>query len=607
MGIYRGISRVSHGRGRLAVHAARLLAATLLTAGAAHAQTAPQPPPLAPTREEIERTEPAPPPEQRSRLEVEGGIERAPCALDKPEYQNIRFTLKNVEFEGLRGLAPEALRAAYAELLGQEHNVSVICEVRDRAATMLRQAGYIASVDVPEQRIADGTVRFKVLMAKLVGIRVRGDAGRAERTIAGYLERLQDQEVFNRYDAERYLLLASDLPGYNVRLALRPAGTAPGEVVGEVTVVRMRGAVDFNIQNYGSRALGRWGGLVRAQLFGLTGLGDRTTAAFFTTSDFKEQQTLQLGHDFRLGSEGLTVSGSLTYAWARPDLDDDATEVDARTLLATAEVSYPFLRRQSQTVRGALGMDFVNQDVELNDIRLTRDRLRVAFARLTADAISLDFTRPGTSLAEPVWRATGALELRQGLDIFGATEGCVPDVAACLAPGAVLPSRFEGKGTGTLVRASIYGEYRPQRKVTFALGIQSQYSDEPLLSFEEFSAGNYTAGRGYDPGSLLGDRGVGMQAELRFGSVVPKTPSSLAAEGYIFFDHARVRNEDRLFVDDSSRRLSSVGGGVRATYGDKFRIDLALAIPLTRVGLLDERPDPRVLLSFTTRLWPWSF
>jgi len=28
------------------------------------------------------------------------------------------------------------------------------------------------------------------------------------------------------------------LPGYNVQLVLKPAGTAPGEMVGEVSVIR---------------------------------------------------------------------------------------------------------------------------------------------------------------------------------------------------------------------------------------------------------------------------------------------------------------------------------------------------------------------------------
>ena len=78
-------------------------------------------------------------------------------------------------------------------------------------------------------------------MARLVGLRVRGDAGRAERIIARYLNKLTEQEVFNRYEAERYLLLAGDLPGYNVRLALRSAGAARGEVIGEVIGRRTAG------------------------------------------------------------------------------------------------------------------------------------------------------------------------------------------------------------------------------------------------------------------------------------------------------------------------------------------------------------------------------
>ena len=49
--------------------------------------------------------------------------------------------------------------------------------------TILRDRGYIAAVEVPEQRIADGVVRFRVLMARLTQVRVRGNATGAERTI----------------------------------------------------------------------------------------------------------------------------------------------------------------------------------------------------------------------------------------------------------------------------------------------------------------------------------------------------------------------------------------------------------------------------------------
>jgi len=600
----RGFCESRHGR-RLR----SLLLSSLLVSASSQAVAQSPPPFRPPTREEVTRPETQRPAIERGpRLEIEGGIERAPCALDNPEFQAIRFTVRGAQFEGLEGLSDSDLRASYESLLGTEQPIAVVCEIRDRAAAILREAGYIAAVEVPEQRIADGVVRFRVLMAHLTQVRVRGDASGAERIIAGYLNELTEQPVFNRFEAERYLLLASDLPGYTVRLTLRPAGTKPGDVVGDVTVQRIPGYADFNVQNAGSKELGRWGGLVRGQLFGLTGFADRTTLAAFTTSDLKEQQTIQLGHDFRLGSEGLGLGGMLTYAWAQPSIPGES-DIRAKTLLATIQADYPLIRRLSRNLRGSIGMDFVNQDVEIDSpngsIDLTRDRLRVAFARFGFEAISTEFSR-GRSMIEPHWRFASTLELRKGLDILGASGSCGPTGADCLGPGEVPPSRTEGSATAAVVRALLYGEYRPVPKVTLALGARAQYAWKPLLSFEEFSAGNYTVGRGYDPGVLLGDRGWGTQAEIRFGSTVPTSAKRAAVQGYAFWDHAKIATLDRLLVLDQSNKLDSVGGGVRITY-DRFILDAAAAIPLTRVGLFDKKPDPRLLISLTTRLWPWSY
>jgi hemolysin activation/secretion protein len=554
---------------------------------------------LPPTREEVTRPEAPTPPARAPRLEVEGGIERAPCALDNPDYKDIKFTLRGVEFEGLQGIASDELAPSYATMVGREHPISVVCEVRDRAATILRNAGYIAAVQVPEQRIADGVVRFRVLMAKLTQVRVRGNATGAEKTIAGYLGQLTKQPVFNRFEAERYLLLASDLPGYNVRLTLRPAGGEPGEVVGDVTVQRVAAFADLNIQNAGSRELGRWGGLLRGQMYGLTGLGDRTTASFYTTSDLEEQQTIQLGHDFRIGGEGMGASGMFTYAWARPSIPDG--DVDARTLLATLEVNYPFIRTQASTLRGAAGLDIVNQDVQLDNIDLTRDRLRVGFLRLGWDALSMDFSKPGRSLIEPFWRLSNIIELRQGLGFLGASD-CGPVGVDC----DISLSRPEGRPTATVIRYNGYGEIRPLQLITFALGVRAQYAWKPLLSFEEFSAGNYTVGRGYDPGALLGDRGWGTQAELRFGTRVPPSAKSAAIEGFAFWDHAKVNNLDKIGVVPQPNRLNSIGGGARLLF-DRFALDGTVAVPLTRIGPDYDKQDLKFLLSLTTRLWPWSY
>jgi hemolysin activation/secretion protein len=559
-----------------------------------------QPAALAPTREELQRTLPtAPPP--TARIEVEGGLERPPCALDNPEFAEVRFVLRGVTFSGIDTIDPSIVRPAYANLVGSEQKVSAICDVRDRAADLLRSAGYIVAIKVPEQSVADGNLRLDVVLARLTEVRVRGDAGRAEKLIASYLNQLTQRPVFNKYEAERYLLLASDLPGYSARLALRPAGSEPGAVVGEVTVARQQFAADANIQNYGSKELGRVGGQLRTQFFGITGLGDVTTLSYFMTAQPREQKTLQAAHDFRIGGEGLTVLSSLGYTWARPDIPGRDT-IRARSLIGSLALAYPFVRRQNSNLRGTAGLDFINQVVRQSGDAINRDRLRILFARIDWDALSMDFSKPGFSFLEPRWRVGASLEGRHGIDIFNATNKCG---TSCVVSGGIPLSRDGADPTAGVVRASAFGEFRPLPTITFSANLRAQYSTKTLASFEQFAAGNYTAGRGYDPGALLGDRGIGGQFEIRGGSIVPQSARKPAFQPFVFFDAAKVGNEEGSFLPRGQRSLYSVGGGLRANwYG--FGIDTAFAVPLKKTGFADDKPDPRLLFSISRRLLPWN-
>ena len=573
--------------------------------------------PVAPpaTREEIQRAPIGPDTRAPSRLTVEGGVERAPCPLADPRFKDVTVTITEAQFDNLRVVPAEALRPAYESFLGKPQPIAVVCEIRDAAATILRQQGYLAAVQVPAQRIENGVVKFDVLMAKLVAVQVRGDAGKAERLIAGYLDRIKEQPVFNEREAERYLLLARDLPGYDVRLTLRPAGTAPGEVIGEVTVIRQRISIDANFQNYGSHDVGRIGGLLRAEAYDLLGSGDRFSAGIFSTADFDEQQVLQLGYDRRIGKEGLTVSGRFTYAWTTPDQAAGALRVRSRTLVASVEASYPFVRTQAINLRGAFGFDYVNQNVSFSTPGFrNQDHIGILYLRGDLDATDRNSINSvtGYSISEPKWRLAGSLEARKGLDILDATKPC--GAGYCLRPvvRSVVPSRAEGKPTAGLVRLALSGEYRPTPTLTFSLSPRFQYSGRALLSYEEFSGGNYTIGRGYDPGAIIGDSGVGFQAEVRLGRITPQARDAFAFQPYVFYDKAWVWNRNRPPSTDPARRLpsnpqdlSSVGAGVRAAYGDHGRIDVTFAKALERTPFQAKRNDARLLVSLTTRLLPW--
>jgi hypothetical protein len=39
----------------------------------------------------------------------------------------------------------------------------------------------------------------------------------------------------------------------------------------------------------------------------------------------------------------------------------------------------------------------------------------------------------------------------------------------------------------------------------------------------------------------------------------------------------------------------------------RFTLDTNLGFPLSRVGFLNRTPPARLLISLTTRLWPWKY
>lgn len=559
-----------------------------------------------PTREEIQRgLRDQAEANQTPPLDVKGEVERSPCPLANPSFADVKFTLASVAFNGAETIGSDILSSSYSAYIGQEVPVAIVCDIRDRAATILRNKGYLAAVQVPPQKIEDGAVTFDVLLARMTSIQIRGDAGPSEALLQKYVQKLTDEPVFNIDVAERYLLLARDIPGLDVRLSLRPvsaeAGGQPGEVVGEFNVIRTPVYVDANIQNFGSESVGRFGGLLRARFNGLTGLGDETTVSAYSTADFKEQHVLQLAHEFRVGAEGLKLGGNFTYAWTSPDLG--GLDFDSETLVAGVYGTYPFVRKQSENLFGTVGFEYIDQKSDFAGVRTNEDRLSVVYVRADFNKIDRGSIsgRGGYSAFEPKWGIYGSIEARQGLDVFGASEGCGPAFINC-AGLTVFPNRIDGDPTAFVLRAQAKFDYRPTPLLALTLKSRAQYSPDALFSYEEISGGNYTTGRGYDPGAIIGDTGFGVQTEIAYGSLVPETPNGNAFQPYLFFDAMAVYNKN---IPGDPNEIYSAGGGIRATIGRQANLDLMAVVPLKRAPFQFRRDSARALLTLTVQLAPW--
>lgn len=568
--------------------------ALLVTGGTAWSQT--QPSAQLPTREEVEKPNIPALATPRVKVDGAGAFEPSPCALATSPH---KVTINSVRFEGPgnTAVAPEIAEVleGFVPLTQGMQPVANVCEMRDRANYLLRNAGYVASVQVRAQDLSDNTLHLVVVTAHITEVRVHGDAGKYRDLLDTRIAQLQALRPLNQFEAERLLLLVGDVPGLDVRLSLRSAGTTPGAVIGDLTLTTVPYNVMVNAQNYGSREVGPEAVYVRGEVYGLTGHGDVSYLGLSSTIDPQEQQIIQIGHAMGLGHSGAVIGGSFITASSRPDL----VGVDLRTRSSIAEVEFrmPVIRSLRRDVGVAAGFEVIEQKTQIHGTgpvaNLNLDKLSVAYARVTGDMRYPDMIFGGAL------QGRAALELRKGTDLFDATP--LPSGTSAALPGGFRPSRNDGNSQAFVARLDADASIGLGRWVTLAGTVRGQWADNPLLSYEEFSVGNLNIGRGYDPGANSGDSAIGLRGEVRVGW---PSNSALTGEAYTFYDSVTVWNQD-VNTTENGRKLESWGGGLRMFLPGRLVFDIMYAQPLDpALSISTKTPPGRVMFSLTTQFLP---
>ncbi len=592
-----------HIGGGVAPRAGRHAILTLVSLSAAPVLAQAVPPSVSvPTSQEIRRDAieaPAPP---RVSVNTNDSLTTGPCP-EALKSSQAALDIARVDVTDANGAPlPEALasalQAAFVGKIGQRR-IDAVCELRDIADQVLRERRYVAVTRVPEQTIVDGVLKLQVTTTRITELRVRGEVRHSSRRVQALLDELSKLSPLNERDAERILLAAFDIPGTTITLDLRRTGRT-GEVIGEIAIEQQRFALFGSVNNYGSTQIGRVGGQLRAEYYGLTGLADRTVFSLFATSDFKEQKVAQIGHDFLPGLGSLRLGGNFTYAWTRPTLTGGAgLDLRSEAFVATIDARYPALRRLGATIDLAAGFDVIEQRTRSSNIPINIDKLRVFFARASGSIAE----RAPNNLA-PAWALGGAVELRKGTGLFDASQTGASN-------GGAIPTRFEGDPQAFVARGEVSGTGRlrfgPQDHYAVSLTVtgRGQWADHPLLAFEEMAIGNLTIGRGYDPGANSADRAFGGTAELAIGKPRVFDARDKALEMFGFYDIVRIYNLD-TGATENARSLASVGGGLRFTFGGLGRLEATYAHPLDKALSFDSKRAPaRLLLTLTMKLLPW--
>jgi hemolysin activation/secretion protein len=511
--------------------------------------------------------------------------------------QGLSVTLTQVKVEGATVLRPGEVERAVADLLNRRRDLGVVCAVRDRVAKLFADKGYrLTRVDVAPQTIHNGELKLTATEGYIADIdaqRLKAMGPSAGLARAILQELVQSGPIETRKPAkwdelERAVLLARDIPGAQIGVRLHAAPDGPGalEVVASAAD-RRRFDLTTGMQDLGSRELGEVAGFTRLDANSFTPYADQSSLLLFSTTTGR-QKVAENVESVALGVSGLRAETDITYASTQPAGQLAPLGLNGDFFDAKAALIYPFVRSETLDVHGRLGFEVVDQRNSLGALQgengsiplLFRDKLRVAAAQGDLH------WRPRRLKALDV---SANVEVRQGIQGLGSSQAGDPDL-----------SRAIGKPDATVFREGAVARWTFGRLDTPASGLfgrpwiqlvgQDQYAPRPLLAYEEYQIGNYTIGRGFDPGAASGDRAYGGQVETGW----PLNLKGLVVEPFAFLDAARVEN-----IGGYNTTIASTGGGLRTTLPFNFRLEVYGANPMTAALPNTPRPGPRLLASLT--------
>jgi hemolysin activation/secretion protein len=497
----------------------------------------------------------------------------APDAAIKDGEQT--FILAAVQVTGSDIYSPERLAEFYEPLLARSVTARDVEKVVAAITKMYRDDGYILSRAVAQpQGLAFGILNIDIIEGYVEKVTYKGDHRARQGLLDSYAAAIAAERPLTLDTLERYVLLASDLPGMAVRPSMRPLDDdrRAHELILEVSHDTY--GADLSIDNRSTQSVGRR--IAQASLYARSpfGLSESFRLSGFTVpEDYEELEFVDSALQIPVGGEGTVLSFEGWYSLSKPADGSEAFKQESVDERAALVVSHPFVRRRDLSVIASSIFEFHNTEETSFGARVYKDRLRVA--RVSVRTFAQD-PWGGDNLVS----VTGSA----GFSILDASRN-----------SSSLLSRLDGKSDFTKVVA----EYRRFQSLpgnwSAMFGITGQRAGTRLLSAEEFRAGGSQYGRAYDPSEISGEDGAAGFAELRYD--IPLDWQFVQGIRVFSFYDLAAAWEDSRGVGTTKQSIASAGIGTQVFTTKDVSLSFELAEPLT-ARVAADRTDGKDLRAF---------
>ncbi|MEJ0035890.1 MAG: ShlB/FhaC/HecB family hemolysin secretion/activation protein [Gammaproteobacteria bacterium] len=553
----------------------------------------------------LPRVEPAVQPPARG-----GELFEIPRVYDRPLglEEGPRIIVKSFKLQGAADRPTHHVSMAEAQAIldtartaqpAQGFSINQLQDVANKVAAYYRERGYIlAQAFVPAQQVTNGEVIVQVLEGRLAGVVVEGNKGYSADTLRRPFDSLIGAPL-DKDSIESALLTLTNYPGvtaFGVLGAGREVGTTNLTLrVQSEDRVRLESVVD----NYGTQFAGEYRGQVtltlndplhRADRLKLTGLYARSTSSGdshgayggldYEIPLFSPNDSLRLVHltnAYNVGAAAAAVTATDSEGDTR--VDEIGLRHDfSRTRLGSASIGLAF------NVKSAT---FKAPPTVVYEDKLTTARLAAQWERIDTrfrgvNRIALSYTHGFNGLLD-------SLEAYNPADTTANAH----------------VSRLGASGEFNKVNVQLQRLQRLTQYTSLILRVDAQFTNDPLVSLEQFSMGGPDSVRAYPVAEVLAEKGGVASLELVTGApgfagrpAFGNTTWGQALQVSLFVDYANGSlNSPITPSQPGSSHLAGAGVGVQFSLPGRVFSRLDVATPLTDREPSNHR-DPQFYFRF---------
>lgn len=497
---------------------------------------------------------------------------RAEEAADAAQAES-RFSLLEFRVEGNTLLQTADIERALYRYLGFDKNAQDVETARQSLAQLYSDAGYgTVLVVIPEQEVAQGVVYLQVIEGRVERTYVTGTRYFSPVRIKESVPALAENSALHLPSLQAQLTELNVVSGErSITPVLRP-GRTPGTV-----------EVELKVKD-------------QLPLHGSVGLNDRYTlnttrlrldAQISYANLWQREHSLSLQYQTSPENTSEVQVYAGTYVW-RPSVrsvmalygvhsNSSVATVGALSVLGKGDIFgiraiYPF---SGGAQRITLGLDY--KDFQQSVLQ-GADTFNTPIDYLQFSA-QYALSRRSESLTDFSVGANWGM------------RGIVNDERE------FAEKRFNARSNYLHLQADVEHE-RPLWDGVLRAALHGQWSETPLISNEQFSAGGVESVRGYLESELLGDTGVRLNLDMQSPPLLAPSNDIQHLYAFVFADAARLSVKDALPGQASRFDLSSSGLGIDVRAFQKARAMLLIGWPFTS-AVETKAGEPRLHFSLS--------